>query len=219
MNNDILSNIKKISSNTLNTLSSILHKKSIIYPNELINKKSFFSSNKIIPVVNKIFEEKEEKVEEKNQEFFENYIKNQFEDSLSNIINSNQSSNDIQCENISPNLANLLNIYYNKKCCEKSSKESSWRIPSTNGLENSNEIIPSYYFTNHDYNKIFNIDYFNIIIDDIKNMRPLNKHQVKYITNIDKENLIIIINIFNNVIKMVKDCIDLEIEKQLRDVK
>jgi hypothetical protein len=50
-------------------------------------------------------------------------------------------------------------------------------------LENSDVIIPSYYEIHKHPSKIFNLDYFEIIKDDIRNYRELNKYQMEYIRN------------------------------------
>ena len=55
------------------------------------------------------------------------------------------------------------------------------------GLENSNVIIPSYYHLHKHPSKILSIDYYNIIKDDIKNCRPLNKYQLEYIKDLSHE--------------------------------
>ena len=50
------------------------------------------------------------------------------------------------------------------------------------GLNNSNYIIPTYYNNHKNLHKIlYNLDYFEIIKDDIRNFRKLNTYQLKYI--------------------------------------
>jgi hypothetical protein len=59
----------------------------------------------------------------------------------------------------------------------------TWKPPLTHGLDNgSSRIIPEYYLkTNMKPNHILTIDYRYMILDDIRNLRPLNSYQLKYI--------------------------------------
>ena len=61
------------------------------------------------------------------------------------------------------------------------STEPSWKAPACHGLENSPRIIPEYYMTTNLKNGILKIDYYEMIIDDIRNLRPLSPYQMKYI--------------------------------------
>jgi hypothetical protein len=87
-------------------------------------------------------------------------------------------------------------------------REESWRPPSRHGLENSHRIIPHYYFTNHNYDEIFEIDYLHIILDDIRNLRKLNKYQIEYIMELDEYHKKIVIDEFFHVNNMLLDTID-----------
>ena len=83
-----------------------------------------------------------------------------------------------QTKNFNKPLTTLLKIpefNYNKNF--------NWCPPKTHGLNNSNYIIPSYYNYHKNPNKIllYNLDYFEIIKDDIRNFRELNTYQLKYI--------------------------------------
>jgi len=64
---------------------------------------------------------------------------------------------------------------------EEHSTEPSWKAPAFHGLENSPRIIPEYYMTTNLKNGILKIDYYEMIIDDIRNLRPLSPYQMKYI--------------------------------------
>jgi hypothetical protein len=72
--------------------------------------------------------------------------------------------------------------------------------PSEYGLSNSDVIIPSYYHLDKDPSKILSIDYFNIIKDDIKNYRALNKYQIEYTKDLSHEYKNELIEIFNECI-------------------
>ena len=72
---------------------------------------------------------------------------------------------------------------------QKILKEEEWRPPSKSGLRNSEPILPSYYLQKIEGLvdeegkpiKYMNVDYVNIIKDDIRNFRKLNEHQILYI--------------------------------------
>ena len=72
--------------------------------------------------------------------------------------------------------------------------------PTETGLENCNCIIPSYYHLHKHPSKIFTIDYFEIIKDDIRNYRPLNKYQLEYIKHLSHENKDELLTIFNECV-------------------
>jgi hypothetical protein len=57
----------------------------------------------------------------------------------------------------------------------------SWKPPPFHGLRNSSRIIPEYYTSTNLKNGILNINYYDMIIDDIRNLRPLSHYQMKYI--------------------------------------
>jgi hypothetical protein len=49
------------------------------------------------------------------------------------------------------------------------------------GLHNSPRIIPDYYTSTHLKNGILKINYYDMMIDDIRNLRPLSIDQLQYI--------------------------------------
>jgi len=73
--------------------------------------------------------------------------------------------------------------------------------PKVPGLENSNAIIPPYFHLHKEPSKIFTIDYLNIIKDDIRNFRPLNKYQLEYIKDLSHECKFDLISIYNDCMK------------------
>jgi hypothetical protein len=85
---------------------------------------------------------------------------------------------------------------------EKLGEPEKWVPPDTHGLNNSDRIIPTYYLpSNMNRHNVLRVDYHYMILDDIRNVRPLNKYQLDYIKNSlhesDKQK---IIEEFNNVI-------------------
>lgn len=84
----------------------------------------------------------------------------------------------------------------------------SWEPPSTPGLQNCNIIIEPYYHLHKSPHKITSIDYLQIIKDDIRNFRQLNKYKMDYIQGIsDKEKNELLI-LFNECIASISNLID-----------
>lgn len=82
-----------------------------------------------------------------------------------------------------------------------------YESPLEHGLSNSNVIIPSYYQLHKHPSKIFNIDYYEIIKDDIRNLRHLNEYQIKYIKELSHEYKNELFDIYNECIKSFNDII------------
>lgn len=153
-----------------------------------ISKCKFFPIhvNKIHPIELKQISIKKSYMSELDQ------LSKQYSDKSSNNSNRFNISIDksihrdkILCKNISSNLAKLLNLSMNE-ISPSISKE--YHPPKKHGLDNSERIFGDYYLTNIDLNgKIFEIDYFNTIIDDVRNMRKLNRFQKLYIKNMTEE--------------------------------
>lgn len=95
-------------------------------------------------------------------------------------------------ENISPQLSVESSF--------DSSINNCWIKPSQHGLENSVRIIPMYYFTNHSYDTLFHINYYDMILDDIRNLRKLNEYQINYISTLDNTKKLQIIKEFNDIV-------------------
>jgi len=75
-------------------------------------------------------------------------------------------------------------------------------VPQTYGLGNSERIIPAYYYLNKlKPGELFEIDYYEIIKDDIRNMRPLSSYQIKYLKDVSDEEKYEIIEHFNESFK------------------
>ena len=94
------------------------------------------------------------------------------------------------------------------KVCKRLSKELglpeyiydekiNYEPPKENGLANCDVIIPSYYHVDKHPSKIFDIDYYEIIKDDIRNFRVLNKYQLEYIKQLSHEHKNELFDIFN----------------------
>jgi hypothetical protein len=104
----------------------------------------------------------------------------------------------LHCKNIAPALAEDIGITPHPSRFPSGVDE--WIPPETHGLENSQRIIPHYYLTSKRLdNRIFEIDYFNIIVDDVRNVRRLNPYQMEYIRQLPDEDKMEIIEEFNSM--------------------
>ena len=98
--------------------------------------------------------------------------------------------------NVNRSLSKILGIDEIKEI-----EKCDYEPPKQHGLSNSNIIIPTYYNLHKIPFKITELDYFEIIKDDIRNFRPLNKYQLKYITQLSHECKNELFNIFNSCMK------------------
>lgn len=105
-------------------------------------------------------------------------------------------------KNVSKKISELFGIPENKYDDE----QIDWEPPKTHGLSNSERIIPSYYI--HPTKKILDIDYYEIIKDDIRNLRKLNQYQLYYIENLPHKYKNEIIHIFNDCLKSIEILLD-----------
>ena len=94
---------------------------------------------------------------------------------------SNHSSYKFICKNMNRKLADAVGVKINSEKESDNIVYEQWVQPKNHGLENSPRIIPDYYMGTNMKNKILTIDYHYMILDDIRNMRPLNKIQLDYI--------------------------------------
>ena len=82
---------------------------------------------------------------------------------------------------------------------------SNYEPPKEHGLTNCNVIIPQYYHLHKDFSKVFDIDYYNMIKDDIRNMRPLNEYQIKYMKELPDEYKNELFDLFNDCFTLIDD--------------
>jgi hypothetical protein len=101
---------------------------------------------------------------------------------------------ELQCKNIDPSLAKLMGIIIEEQ------KMTDWLPPKKSGLDNSEEIISSIYFKNKNKNTITNVDFFQVIKDDIQNYKTLTYNQIQYIKNTSNEEKFELIEIYNKLI-------------------
>ena len=116
-------------------------------------------------------------------------------------------STKIQCKNMNSHLAQQVGMrHYNN---HSHPALIPWKPPLTHGLNNGRRIIPEYYLkTNMKDNNLLVIDYPYIILDDVRNLRPLNAYQLKYIQEqMSEEEKQRIIVEFNQVIFAYSACL------------
>lgn len=75
--------------------------------------------------------------------------------------------------------------------------DTDYDPPEESGLENCNMIIPEYYQIARNIENAYNIDYYEMIQDDIRNFRALNKYQLEYIKTLSHEQKNELIELFN----------------------
>jgi hypothetical protein len=83
-----------------------------------------------------------------------------------------------------------------------------WEPPEEPGLSNSDYIIPAYYNPlPKKHNNILDINYYEIIKDDIRNYRKLNKYQMDYIKGLDDECKNELFDVFNDCLNALQDIV------------
>ena len=98
---------------------------------------------------------------------------------------------ELTCKNLDPALAKLMGIIIEEQ------KESNWKPPSKSGLDNSERIISSNYFTNTNNN--FDVDYFKTIKDNIINYKKLTEAQLEYIKKLNNEQKFELIQLYDRI--------------------
>jgi hypothetical protein len=121
-------------------------------------------------------------------------VSNSSNSSSSSIINTYK----FKTKNVSKEIADILEIpRFNYD------KNFNWTPPTESGLSNSDYIIQPYYKF-HDFN---DINYLNIIKDNIRNFRELNKYEMEYIKKLSHEDKNTLFDIYNNCTKLYNDII------------
>ena len=141
-------------------------------------------------------------------------------DTSSNDIPSNRSSYKFQCKNVSPNLHIIVKTDVNRIESEaytsfpaSSPKGTGLPLCSPSQLGSKCEtcmeaddddvtdrIIPEYYI-NHTGIKTgaLTFDYYETILDSIRNLRTLNRHQMQFLKTISNDQLIQIVHTYNEM--------------------
>jgi hypothetical protein len=139
----------------------------------------------------------------KNIELSEDESEDESED---NIKNDKEDNSYVFKAKICPRLSRELNMEE-----IKFDDMGSYEPPKQHGLSNSDIIIPQYYKL-HEKKFFLDLDYFNIIKDDIRNYRSLNDYQIEYLRNISEDQKIELFKIFNSVLKNMNEILTLYLE-------
>jgi hypothetical protein len=114
-------------------------------------------------------------------------------DTSSDGIPSNRSSYKFHCKNVSPNLHIIVktdvdHIESHRETCMEADDDVMDRI------------IPEYYI-NHTGIKTgaLTFDYYETILDSIRNLRTLNRHQIQFLKTITHDQLIQIVHTYNDM--------------------
>jgi len=106
-------------------------------------------------------------------------------------------------------LNNSLSETINSINCETKIDECTIQsIPKQHGLDNSDQIIPTLYCQSKSFSStdMLNVDYYEIIRNDVANCRSLNKYQMKYIKNyLNEGEKMELFYLFNRVLIMIED--------------
>ena len=144
---------------------------------------------------------------------------NEYKDIQSNPIQSNPALSSCSSSSSISTSSDYENYIIKTNVCKRLSKEFDLpemvidetvivEPPTEYGLSNSDIIIPSYYHLAKHPSKILGLDYFNIIKDDIKNYRTLNKYQLEYVKDLTHEYKNELIEIFNECIKAFNELME-----------
>ena len=96
-------------------------------------------------------------------------------------MSSLEEDNDIDLNKLSLSLIK----YFNPNSDINKNITTDWKPPKRHGLDNSFIIIPEYYMKSEE--KILKIDYYEMILDDIRNCKKLNEYQLNFIKDLDDE--------------------------------
>jgi hypothetical protein len=119
-----------------------------------------------------------------------------------NIMSESENDSNIDLEKLSPSLINYFKDDHNIN----KNIQTDWVPSKTHGLNNSFIIIPEYYHKKGE--KVLKLHYYEMIIDDIRNFRKLNEHQLNFIKNLDDENKQELFLEFNKLIDIIHILID-----------
>jgi len=118
--------------------------------------------------------------------------KNYHNEESSESEDEEYNNDELHCKNMDPALAKLMGIIMEEQ------NGLDWKPPSKSGLDNSDKIISSTYFTKKDL--LHNVDYLNVIKDDILSYKTLSERQLEYIKNLNNEDKFEVIQTYNKVL-------------------
>lgn len=112
--------------------------------------------------------------------------------------------NEIDLSKLSPSLIKYFNVDINTNTSNINKNiQTDWYPPKHHGLKNSFIIIPDYYKKHGE--KILKVDYYDMILDDIRNFRKLNDNQLNFIKNLDDDSKQKLFIEFNELFDVIHD--------------
>lgn len=109
----------------------------------------------------------------------------------------------IKADHLSPNLVHYFHPKFDQKL--QIQVDTDWKPPDKHGLDNSPIIIPRYYQKKEE--KLLTVDYYFMILDDIRNLRKLNKHQLQFINALENDKKQKIILELNKLFDVIQDAL------------
>jgi hypothetical protein len=119
-------------------------------------------------------------------------------------VSDDEVENEIDLSKLSPSLIKYFNIDINNNTSKNI--QTDWKPPKHHGLNNSFIIIPEYYRKTGE--KILKVDYYDIILDDIRNCRKLNDHQLNFIKKLDDDSKQKLFVEFNKLFDVIHDLLN-----------
>ena len=117
------------------------------------------------------------------------------------------SKEEIDLSNLSPSLIKYFNVDINNSNSNTSKHiNTDWQPPKYHGLNNSFIIIPDYYKKSGE--KILKVNYYDMILDDIRNFRKLNDYQIVFIKNLDDDSKQKLFTEFNKLFDVIHDLLN-----------
>jgi len=138
------------------------------------------------------------------------WFRRKMSDTLSSIDEEGTDCDDAKQEvksNMNSSLRSIFSDTTDESCSDKASDKCSnesaprcdWEPPKIHGLRNSFPILQQAYIRKIQRGE--KVDYFEILKDDVRNMRPITEHQMEYVKHLEKIGLIEIIEILDAVNK------------------
>ena len=104
-----------------------------------------------------------------------------------------------ECD-LSHNLAKDINSPFSTDCT------TEWDPPTAYGLQNSKRVFGNYYLTGKQLKgKLFELDFYTTIVDDIQNFRTLSSFQMSYIKTLSHEDKQELFHLFNNSVTVMSE--------------
>lgn len=107
------------------------------------------------------------------------------------------------CNNVNEAIKKEIGLYINSN---NNNIHNDWKPPKSYGLGNSDPIIPSHYINKN--NPFQEIDLFYELTRDIRNLKPLCKSQLDYIKTLNKEEVLQLIEIYNDCLYAVTNMLE-----------